>query len=100
VVDVPLRCMKRIFNNFGELLGLFELGLWFLTVLFGPFVWMYFLVKEAKFTGFGIVLISWLASAGFILYAIRRRRFHALTLGLCVAWLIAVVMAFGFRSVI
>jgi hypothetical protein len=92
--------MRRLLNNCGELMGLFELGLWFLAILVGPFVWMYLLIKEAKWVGFCVVLGCWIASAAFVGYAVRHKRFPLGVLVVCIVWLIAVVMVMGFRSII
>lgn len=88
---------QRIFANVGDVFGLLEVGLWLLTTLIGPFVWMYRLAVEAKFTTLGIVLTSWLISAAFVLFAVRRGRFYFVVLGLCVGWLVAVLVALGFQ---
>lgn len=90
--------MKRIVTNPGELLGLLELGIWLLTMLLGPWVWMFFLIQEGRWTSLCIVLGCWLASVTFVASAVRRQRFAYGVLAVCVGWLIAVVMAFGFRS--
>ena len=87
--------MKKLIQVFGDTLQALELLGMLLVVVIGPFVWMWRLGASNHLFLFSAVVMVWLLSLGMIAYEVRRKKVTAVSLGIVLTWLVALVLALG-----
>jgi hypothetical protein len=89
--------MKKIIQWIGGICEVLN-GWPILLPLFGPLVWIYWLVIEKHYLLLSIVSFLWLSSVAFIIHQILHNKNLTISIGIFLVWMVVLAFVFAERS--